>query len=1321
MTPPLAPFLQKARNWKELQGRLAALDRKAQGDLFETLCHQFLRWHPAYSQLFAEVWLEADIPLSVRKHCQLPKGDKGLDGLALTRDGRYFGIQCKYLSDTKGSLSRQAFATATDQAFTQSRHIDGLVLMTTRERVTSEAARYRYDFIQITLGDWEELSGESWTQFRAFVTGESRKALPKPYKPRMHQRRALQNAHRHFLDEGNTRGKLIHPCGSGKSLTGFWLAEALGARKIVVAVPSLTLVRQTYRTWLREFRARGEAVDWLAVCSDKSVGRLSRLEEDEVVGSLQELGVDAHTDPAFIAAWLSRETPRRQVVFTTYQSGEALSEGVRRADYRFDTGIFDEAHKTVGQSTKLFSHLLHDEHIPVARRIYMTATERVFRGAGDEILSMDDPAVYGETFDFFSFKQAIESDPPVLTDYKVLVLAVTQAEIQRYIEDNVLIRTKGVRWDDDVEASMLASLIALNKAHQQYGIRHTVSFHGSIARAVAFRENQERINALGLFTPMDTFHVTGRTSTSERNREIEAFASSDNGLITNARCLTEGVDVPNIDCVLFADPRHSKVDIVQAVGRALRLAKNKDVGHVLVPLVINEANPKDWQENPAFKTIISILRALATLDDRMVEEVKIKVSAGIKGKGANPFLEGFAEKIVTIDIQDFIDKVTIQSWESIKRIGWLPFHEARAFVHRLGLRSVEEWILYTKDAYPNAGKKPADIPSSPKMVYAKYWIGYGDWLGTGNLAPGNQIFKSFEESRDFVRSLNFSTVKEWNAYAKSGTLPPDIPRTPSVIYKDEGWISTLDWIGKPAAYLKNVNYLPFEDARGYIRNLGLKSQTEWIKYLKSGQRPTNIPSNPRSKYANDWNGWADWLGTDNIANRYVQYLDFDAARQFARSRNIRSIKEWKDYVRENKPKGIPIDPAKTYASKGWVNWADWLGNRSKRQGGPYKTFTEARAYARSLNLRFIKEWKIKVKNDALPNDIPWSPDIVYKKQGWNGWEDWIGEGYIQTKGKEFWDFEQARKYTHGLGLRNTSEWVQFRKSAKRPSQLPANPSAVYKDKGWISWFDWLGISEKTTSSTLFTNFQAARAFVHKLGLKTSKDWVEYCRSGQKPLHIPSAANRVYKNDGWVSWADWLGHSSQNRPRKNFKNFEEARAFARKLHLESPSKWLEYCRSGQRPDDIPAAPNVVYKDNGWNSWSDWLRKSKPENLKGFISFQEARKLVHSLKLSNRIEWEKFVGEGQLPVTIPRTPRKVYKDSGWKGWGDWLGTYRKAVSEREYLPFDEVRKMVIQMKIKSIPQWNRWAKEHRPDNIPFNPSQTYAGKGWVSWAHFFDKEK
>jgi Phage-integrase repeat unit len=203
------------------------------------------------------------------------------------------------------------------------------------------------------------------------------------------------------------------------------------------------------------------------------------------------------------------------------------------------------------------------------------------------------------------------------------------------------------------------------------------------------------------------------------------------------------------------------------------------------------------------------------------------------------------------------------------------FKKARAFVRKLGLNSVTEWKEYC-----NSGKKPADIPAKPDNGYLNNgWAGHGDWLGTGRVATSLRQYRSFKEARAFARGLGLKSGAEWRDYSKSGKKPTDIPASPEQTYAEAGWAGFGDWLG--TGRVARGHHRAFKKARTFVRSLGLKSHTEWLRYCKSGKKPVDIPAAPRWMYANDgWAGFGDWLGAGRLATHLQKYRSFKKARAF---------------------------------------------------------------------------------------------------------------------------------------------------------------------------------------------------------------------------------------------------------------------------------------------------------------------------------------------------------------------------------------------------------------------------------------------------------
>jgi hypothetical protein len=248
-------------------------------------------------------------------------------------------------------------------------------------------------------------------------------------------------------------------------------------------------------------------------------------------------------------------------------------------------------------------------------------------------------------------------------------------------------------------------------------------------------------------------------------------------------------------------------------------------------------------------------------------------------------------------------------------------------------------------------------------------------------------------AREYVRSLKLRNLSEWLAWAKSEARPGSIPANPSVVYKHRGWVDIGDWLGIDSRSRRGRNWRPLEEAREFVRRLGLKNYNEWRAWSRSTERPKNIPSAPREVYSREgWKGFGDWLGTGRIANRIMIY----------------------------------------------------------------RTFQKARAYARNLGLNSIDEWKAWTKGPERPKDIPTDVDKVYKNKGWNGWADWLGTGRIYLNSYGHRPFKDAREFARGLDSKTSVAWREWCKSESRPKDIPSNPEKIYRGKGWISFGDWLG-------------------------------------------------------------------------------------------------------------------------------------------------------------------------------------------------------------------------------------------------------------------------
>jgi superfamily II DNA or RNA helicase len=966
------PDFHEISSWDDFEKKLVSLNNKEKGNYFEYLTKLYFKISPVYS-FYDKVWLFDEVPSKELEYLGLPTQDLGIDLIAKV-GGEYHAIQCKYHTDKTSSVTFKEVSTFISLLESNYKITQGYIC-SSADLTSRNFNKLKTKPINLIMSDtWQLLDEEFFKQAHNIIEGE--KVKFSPFQPRPHQKKALKDAAKYFIQEDNSRGKLIFPCGAGKSLTGFWMTQGLKSKNTIIAVPSLSLVKQTLEVYLREIVAKNKKIKWLCICSDEGIGV-----NDDVAIFTENIGVPCQTDPMYIERWLRENINEEKIIFTTYQSGRIIAEISKRLNFKFDIGIFDEAHKTVGSKKKLFSHLLFEENISITKRIFMTATERFYAGSKDDIISMDDENIYGDTFTKMSFKEAIEIG--LLADYKVITIDIKKSEIAEFIRDNNLVQLND-KWKKETEARSLSSMLALRKAMKQFPIKNAVSFHSSIEKALRNKELQQHITETYHYEPIDAYTVSGKQSTSKRNDIVQEFASSNKALITNARCLTEGVDVPNIDCIVFADPRQSRVDIVQALGRALRKKEGKDWGYVILPVIYDEETQEI--DNDSFNEILSIIRGLASNDERIVEYFKDKnQDVGKKKKETN---KQFNFDVISdyIDESVLSEQLQIRLWDKLAKYNWMSFEEARDFISTLNLQSLTEW-----QSYINSNSAPKNIPKAPWFFYkGNGWVSMGDWLSTGRVASQLKEYRSFEEARKFTRTLGLKNGKDWLLYCRSGKKPEDIPTGPVSTYKDKGWKGIGDWLGIKTHLDKE--FYDFDKAKLIIADLGIKSMNKWREYYKD-KKPKGLPSSPNIVYKDlGWNGFGDFFGTGVVANYNKKYREFTKAREFARSLQLKTVSEWRKHCQLGKnPDDISGSPHNTYKNKGWISYGNWLGTDRLADGTQeWNTFNESRKFARNLNFKCRNDWMEFAQSGNKPNNIPTSVNRVYKDK-WKGWADFLGK------------------------------------------------------------------------------------------------------------------------------------------------------------------------------------------------------------------------------------------------------------------------------------------------------------------------------------------
>lgn len=637
--------------------RLKSKSEFEKGEYFERLIKVYLENDPLAGQDYDKVWLFRDWA----EEQGLPKKDIGIDLVARLTDGSgHCAVQCKfYASDS--SISKKDIDSFISAA--SSKEFSRVVIVDTTLRdfssnLTEMLNNLEMDWFRVSLSDLEQ-SRLDWS---AYFRDQTVKIV-EPKTLRDHQKEALEAVRTGLADQD--RGKLIMACGTGKTFTGLKIAEELGGggSLILYMVPSLALMSQTVREWKNDC-----AEDFLAfsVCSDVKVGKRQN-DGDAVQFTVHDLAFPATTDASKIASQIdTADRSKMTVVFSTYQSIQAINEAQKTHGLpEFDWIICDEAHRTTGatvggEDESNFVRIHSNAHVAGKKRLYMTATPKIYgenakSKAKDHdvaLASMDDETKFGEVLFHRGFSWAVENS--LLSDYKVIVLAVDEGVISAGVQ-NRLSESSEMKLDDATK--IIGCYKALTK-------QNLIGEHSEnprpMKRALAFCKNiavskmitSEFADVVDEFTgeaviaseqspslDVQTRHVDGTFNAKQREdclNWLKAETETDTcRMLTNARCLSEGVDVPALDAIIFMHPRKSQIDVVQSVGRVMRRSEGKEMGYVILPVAIPHGVPPEeaLNDNERYAVVWQILNALRAHDERLDGVInQAKIGEDISGK-----------------------------------------------------------------------------------------------------------------------------------------------------------------------------------------------------------------------------------------------------------------------------------------------------------------------------------------------------------------------------------------------------------------------------------------------------------------------------------------------------------------------------------------------------------------------------------------------------------------------------------------------------------------------------------------------------------------
>jgi predicted helicase len=669
------------KNFKQFENRISFLGNKEKGDLFEVLCYWFLKLNNL--EKFDKIWHYSKLPDTIKEKLNLPINDKGIDFVA-SKTNDYYAIQAKFRTNRQ-KLTWEETATFAGLTFGSADGFKKGILITNVFDVPNEFKNNKYSIYDGVY--LERHLSPIFTQITSLAIGND--ILLQPRKLFNYQIPIFEQTVSYFNNSRSSEadnGILEIACGCGKTFIAYAITTKLKALRIICLVPSLFLLSQTFAEWIHEDCARNIKRQYLLLGSDL----------DSNIHDYRSY-YDITTTSDDIKRFL--KIKKDLVIISTYQSSPILLEVLNDSLWGPDFLIFDEAHKTCGQVEKHFSVMLKYE-FPLMKKLFLTATPSFYEGNNENIISMNNKEIYGEVISKFNIGMAIHVK--ALTNYQVVVAATTENEIKRLINDKKWV------FDDEIgkiKSDQLYKAIIIGKTIRQLKCTHILTYHKDIRSTIAFQELLKTIFK-------DTFpilQIDGYCSMKKRSAIISKFVNAKISVLCSSQVMNEGVNIPCIDAVCFIDPRNSVRDIIQCIGRCLRVKTGKKMSYVIIPEIVNNMNNDDQSQ---FKDIWTVIRALKNQDTEIknyiINKINEKENTKVKLRIINPFIGSrSSESIDTgINIKEWSDKIVLrichiaEQWE-------IMFLKLKTYVKtnkkypsytdkNIGIRKLGMWASYQR-------------------------------------------------------------------------------------------------------------------------------------------------------------------------------------------------------------------------------------------------------------------------------------------------------------------------------------------------------------------------------------------------------------------------------------------------------------------------------------------------------------------------------------------------------------------------------------------------------------------------------------------------
>ena len=951
-------------------------DPYKRGIKFEKIfAKKYLKKHHLFTKLYKDVLLWEDWE-------ERPfKTDIGIDLICIGYDNKITAVQAKAYNPSS-SISKpdiDSFITASNSDLFSYRLLIGTTNKIGKNAKAIIDNEKRIPFQTHLLTNLEE------SKFVEICKSSTqKKRFNEIYKPLPHQNEAINRTVNYL--KNNNAGQLIMACGSGKTLTSFWISEKLKAKKILFLAPSISLLSQTLNVWLKNTKNQNK--NFFVVCSDITAGKA---ELDEFVS---DFDFPSTTNSMEISNFLKSE--KEYVIFSTYHSSKVVFKEAIKKNINFDITICDEAHRLTGNVDKDYGVVLNNK-FPTKNKLFMTATPRIIpygiKKAAEQrelnLISMDDQSLFGSVIYELTFGDAIEKK--LLADYKIVVTGISNNELNKkeFVKYN----------DKTIDIATFAKAVTLKKVLKKYKLNKAITFHSFVKSARTF---SDLLNYLKL----NSNFISGEHNIRERKQILKKLESNKNEIeiIANARVLSEGIDLPELDSISFIDPKSSVTDIVQAVGRAIRASKDKKkIGYIILPIYL--------EENIGFETVYKTIIAMRSHDARMAEELdRFRIQLG---NGVN--LSNIKIPNLVFDLPSYVDKdlefdITLKSIEAASETWYFWFGLLEKFVNEHGHALVKQ--DYFQDGF-NLGY----WVSAQRNRYKK------NKLSNSQISLLNEIngwvwdVLEYQFEEGFIRLINY--FKEYKNY----NVPVD-------------YITDDDF--KLGQWVRNIRIRKDKQSKEHLQKLEsinftfLSSfEAKWIDnfnelkkfYDKFGH--WNIPVNYKTKSGINLNHLEKRLRTrkKTLSKKQISELDsINFIWDTADAKFKTGIQHFREYTQENNSSRVVID----YTTPNGYKLGSWVSNVRK---GKIHISEENKKILDSLNFLWDLDGESYHQNlhkDSFENGLK-QLDKYFKK-----------ENHVRV----------PFKYIDSEGF-NLGRWVSYQRKRFRSGQLSNERINLLQHyKGW---------------------------------------------------------------------------------------------------------------------------------------------------------------------------------------------------------------------------------------------------------------------------------